>query len=191
MWRRIAAAVVATLALAACGSSADDSAGSTAGTAEETAAAADTSEAQASSPATASSSEPMTAASDAATSGAGTLAVASSDLGDILVDDEGRTLYFFDNDTGSTSTCYDDCASNWPAVTEEYEAGEGVDAGLLGTSERDDGTAQLTYNDRPLYYFAGDGGPGETNGQGVGDVWWVVAPDGTAITDETARAGGY
>jgi predicted lipoprotein with Yx(FWY)xxD motif len=187
-WRRTAVAAVALLALVACGS-AEDSAGSTADAGADTAAT-ETSEAQASSPAAAAASTP--APSEAAsTAAAPTVAVTSSDLGDILVDGAGRTLYVFDNDTSATSTCYDDCAANWPALTGQAQAGEGADASLLGTSEREDGATQVTYADHPLYYFAGDGGPGETNGQGVGGIWWVVAPDGSAITDETASADGY
>ncbi len=118
-------------------------------------------------------------------SGDATLAVASSDLGDILVDAEGFTLYVFFADTDGTSTCYDDCATTWPALTVEGDpvAGDGADDGLLGTTERDDGTTQVTYDDQPLYTYAPDEAPGDTNGQGVGDVWYVVGPDGKAIED--------
>ena len=115
---------------------------------------------------------------------AATVAVADSDLGSILVDAEGRTLYVFSNDTGSESTCYDDCASNWPALEADGEptAGEGIDEGLLATTERTDDTIQVTYNGHPLYHFAGDEAPGDTNGQNVGDVWFVVSPEGEALT---------
>jgi predicted lipoprotein with Yx(FWY)xxD motif len=121
------------------------------------------------------------AAAEPASDGA-TVAVAESDLGPILTDGEGRVLYRFMNDTEGTSACEGECLDNWPALTGEAQAGEGADESLLGTIERPDGTAQVTYGEWPLYYFAGDAGPGETNGQGVGDVWYVVGPDGAAIT---------
>lgn len=121
---------------------------------------------------------------------AATLAVASTSLGDVLVDADGMTVYLFTQDTGSTSTCEGDCAETWPAVTVEGDpvAGEGVDASLLGTTERPDGSTQLTYAGHPVYLFAGDSAPGDVNGQGVGGVWWVIAPDGTAV-EEAALAG--
>ena len=114
---------------------------------------------------------------------AATVEVASSDLGDIAVDAEGRTLYVFLADEGSESTCYDDCAAAWPALTVDGEAvaGEGIDASLLSTSERTDGSAQVTLDGHPLYYFAQDAAAGDVNGQGVGDVWYVVSPAGAPI----------
>jgi predicted lipoprotein with Yx(FWY)xxD motif len=117
---------------------------------------------------------------------AAALAVESNaDYGDILVDGEGMVLYLFTNDTTSESTCYDQCATAWPPLltdTEDVTADAGVDAQLLGTTERNDGTMQVTYNDHPLYYFAQDAAPGDTNGQGVQDIWWVVNPAGEGVT---------
>ncbi len=110
-----------------------------------------------------------------------TISVASSGLGDILQDSEGRTLYLFNPDAQGDPTCYDDCADNWPAFTEEVTAGDGVDASLLGAATRTDGAVQVTYNGWPLYYFSGDTAPGDTNGQGLNDVWWVVDATGTAV----------
>ena len=178
--RQFAVLVVAVLALAACAGS--EEAGGSGDTTSEAAPVA-------SEPAPA-ESEPTAVASEtseAAGAEAEAISVESSDLGDILVDGEGKTLYVFDNDTDENSTCYDDCEANWPPLTEEVEAGEGVDASLLSTSEREDGSAQVTYAGRPLYYFAADQAPGDTNGQGIGDVWWVVGPDGEAI--ESAAGG--
>lgn len=107
--------------------------------------------------------------------------VASSDLGEILVDGEGTTLYLFTPDAQGDSTCYDDCEANWPPLTDGAEAGSGVDAGLLGSTTRTDGSEQVTYNGWPLYYFAGDVAPGETNGQGINEIWFVVSPAGEPI----------
>ena len=114
---------------------------------------------------------------------AATVAVEDSDLGQIVVDSEGRTLYVFLADTGSESTCYDECEDSWPPLTVEGDpaAGEGIDASLLGTTEREDGSVQLTLDGHPLYHFAADETADDVNGQGIGDVWFVVSPDGEAI----------
>lgn len=112
-----------------------------------------------------------------------TVAVEDSELGQIVVDGEGRTLYIFLVDEGNESTCYDDCEANWPPLTVEGDpAGEGVDASLLGTTEREDGSTQVTLDGHPLYYFAADETADDVNGQGVSDVWYVVSPEGEAIT---------
>lgn len=125
---------------------------------------------------------PMEATTPPAEAGV-TLEVADSELGSILVDEEGRTLYLFLSDAGGESTCYDECAANWPALEADGEpqAGEGVDTSLLGTTERDDGAVQVTYNGMPLYHYAGDQASGDTNGQGIGDVWYVVSADGEPV----------
>lgn len=112
----------------------------------------------------------------------------SSDFGEIIVDSEGRTLYLFTNDTqgAGTSVCNGDCALAWPPllVDEGQEAAADDEVtGELGTAMRDDGTAQVTLNGWPLYYFQADAAAGDTNGQGVGDVWWVVDPEGEAIME--------
>jgi predicted lipoprotein with Yx(FWY)xxD motif len=122
------------------------------------------------------------AGDEAATAG---VAVASTDLGDVLVDPDGMTLYLFTPDEQGESTCYDDCEAAWPPLTVEAEpgAGDGVDAGLLGTTEREDGSLQVTYNDWPLYLWQGDAEPGDVTGQNVNDVWFVVSPDGDAVTE--------
>lgn len=112
-----------------------------------------------------------------------TVAVEDSDLGQIVVDGEGRTLYVFLVDEGTESTCYDDCEASWPPLTVEGDpTGDGVDASLLGTTEREDGSTQVTLDGHPLYYFASDEAADDVNGQGVGDVWYVVSPEGEAIT---------
>ncbi|WP_159621669.1 hypothetical protein [Ruania rhizosphaerae] len=112
---------------------------------------------------------------------AGTVATAETDLGTILVDGEGMTLYLFTNDEPGVSNCEGECIENWPALEGEPEAGDGVDAALLGSIERSDGTVQATYNDWPLYYWVQDSAPGDTTGQGVNDVWYVVSPEGEMI----------
>lgn len=118
---------------------------------------------------------------------AATIAVRTTSLGRILVDGRGMTLYLFEKDTGTSSTCYGSCAQFWPPVTTQAapKAGAGVDAAKLGTTTRDDGTKQVTYNGHPLYLYSGDAGPGATNGEGVdtfGALWYVLSPGGNAIT---------
>ncbi len=110
-----------------------------------------------------------------------TLSVTTSELGDHLVDGAGNTLYLFKPDAQGESTCYDQCEANWPPLTGTVTAGSGVDAGLIGSVTRTDGSSQVTYNGWPLYLFANDAAPGDTNGQGVNDVWYVVSAAGDAI----------
>ncbi len=100
-------------------------------------------------------------------------------LGPFLTDPAGMTLYLFTKDTTpGESTCNDACAENWPAFTadEPLNLPGGVE-GTLTTITRADGSPQIAYNDIPLYYFANDQAPGDVTGQGVGDVWYVVAPN--------------
>ncbi|MEZ4870299.1 MAG: hypothetical protein R3C14_53710 [Caldilineaceae bacterium] len=109
-------------------------------------------------------------------------------FGQILVDSNGMTLYIFDKDTAGKSTCSGNCLTNWPPLvaTSENEM-IGADAsvtGKLSVIARDDGTFQVAINDMPLYTYAKDTQAGDTNGQAVGDVWWVVGPDGNKITKQ-------
>ena len=126
-----------------------------------------------------------------AAGGGAQVKTADTDLGTILVSADGKTLYRFDNDQGSTSSCEGGCASTWPALTTEGDptAGDGVDAGLLGTTDRSDGTKQVTYDGHPLYTYAADSAAGDTNGQGVGGIWWVVGGDGQEIKDASGGGG--
>ena len=104
-------------------------------------------------------------------------------LGQYLADDKGMTLYLYTKDTKNTSVCYDKCATNWPPLFTEGApaAGDGVDASLLGTTTRTDGKVQVTYNGWPLYYWIKDQKPGDTTGQLVGGVWFVLSPKGDKI----------
>ena len=112
------------------------------------------------------------------------LTTADSSLGEIVVDADGMTVYMFDNDTqgGDASTCEGQCAANWPAVTTDSDdpAVEGV-TGEVGTITGVDGETQVTLNGWPIYYYAGDSAAGDTNGQGVNGVWWVLTPAGEKI----------
>ena len=110
------------------------------------------------------------------------LSLATTDLGDIIVDDTGLTMYLFMPDAqGDVSVCNDDCAANWPPVGAVQSVEDGLDEALVGSITRDDGTTQGTYNGWPLYYFANDAAPGDVNGQGANEVWWVIDASGNAV----------
>lgn len=100
-----------------------------------------------------------------------------ADLGDILVDARGMTLYLYTKDQSSVSNCYDSCAAAWPPLlTDSDPSGPDAIAAGLGTIQRKDGGVQVTYNGTPLYYWAKDQKPGDTTGQNVGGVWFVLNP---------------
>ena len=105
------------------------------------------------------------------------------DLGTILADASGRTLYLFTVDERKKSNCLGGCATAWPPLITvgEPAADEDVSPGRLGTVDREDGYAQVTYNGWPLYYFAPDRKPGDARGQNSGDLWFVVSTDGGPI----------
>ncbi len=107
-----------------------------------------------------------------------TVKVAKDDkVGEHLTDAQGRTLYVFKKDSPGKSACAEPCVAKWPIYFREKVAvtGELKDSDF-GTITRDDGKKQTTYKDKPLYYFAADKAPGQTNGQGVLDMWTVATP---------------
>lgn len=113
-----------------------------------------------------------------------------SGLGMLLVDSQGMTLYEFEKDKGTESTCYGECAKYWPPLLTkgEPQPSNGADASLLGTTERKDGTMQVTYDGRPLYLFVEDKEPGEANGnnfEGFGAEWYALTSNG-----EPPKSGG-
>ncbi|KAE8762744.1 COG4315 family predicted lipoprotein [Georgenia thermotolerans] len=143
--------------------------------------------------ATASESPGGTASGGASGSGTASgeeISTASTSLGTILVDEDGKTLYVFAQDSPGKSTCEGQCLAAWPPVKGPAKAGNGADAALLGTTQRSDGSTQVTYKDAPLYYYAADQKPGDTTGQGVGGVWWVVSPQGQPITGKAPASTG-
>jgi predicted lipoprotein with Yx(FWY)xxD motif len=157
--RLAAMALASALVLAACGSSSSSSTSSTA------------------------TSAAKPAGSPRPASMVGT---STSSLGTFLVDAKGRALYLWDADHGSKSACNGDCATAWPPLTttNKPKASGMAKSSLLGTTTRADGSREVTYAGQPLYYFAGDSGSGQTNGQGsssFGSPWWVVSPAGKAI----------
>jgi predicted lipoprotein with Yx(FWY)xxD motif len=124
--------------------------------------------------------QPTTASSASPSDGGATLSVGS---GSFLVDAKGMTLYLYTRDSAGTSVCSGGCANNWPplTVTGQPSAGAGINASLLGTTTRADGSTQVTYNGHPLYYYKSDTSAGDENGQGVGGAWYIVSANGDAM----------
>jgi predicted lipoprotein with Yx(FWY)xxD motif len=109
----------------------------------------------------------------------------ASGVGKVIVNSEGMTLYYFQKDQKGSgkSKCEGACAAGWPPLTTggEPEAMGGVNASMLGTIERSDGTMQVTYAGWPLYTYAGDSKPGEDNGtdsKAFGASWYPLHPNG-------------
>lgn len=97
--------------------------------------------------------------------------------GQVLVDAKGMTLYIFKNDKKDKSNCAADCLAKWPAFfVEKAVPGKGLKAADFGTIKRDDGKSQTTYKGHPLYYFFQDKVEGDTKGNKVKDVWFIVTP---------------
>jgi predicted lipoprotein with Yx(FWY)xxD motif len=126
------------------------------------------------------------ATTTAGTSGApaGTVVVSVADnpeLGRILVDSSGMTVYLFEKDKDGNSSCYGACASVWPPLSGQPKGADGARAARLGTTQRADGTTQVTYNRFPLYTYVGDARPGDANGndfEQFGAEWYAVTPAG-------------
>jgi predicted lipoprotein with Yx(FWY)xxD motif len=163
-----ALALIAMLAIAGCGSSNDSSSSSSGG-------------------AYGSGEESTMAGSTQPASAEGTAAVVTAasapKLGRIIVDSKGFTLYDFHKDKGTTPACYGGCAQVWPPLITEGkpQAGEGAVASKLGTTERKDGTTQVTYAGHPLYTYVQDRKPGDATGNdftSFGGEWYALQPSG-------------
>ena len=121
-----------------------------------------------------------------APSSSSSVKLASTKLGKVLVDAQGRTLYLFEADKGLMSACAGGCANVWPPLTTTGKptAGTGITASKLGTTKRSDGATEVTYNGHPLYTYAGDSGSGQTSGQGLDDFgaeWYVLSAAGNKL----------
>jgi len=114
-----------------------------------------------------------------------TIATSDSQFGEVLFDGDDQAIYYFDVEETSESECYGECAAAWPPVLTKgrAQASGGARHGLLGTTEREDGSTQVTYAGRPLYYYR-DEGPGELRCHNVfhaGGLWLAVQPDGEPV----------
>lgn len=184
-WPLLAVAfIVLALIVAGCGGDDEsDSAGTTTATVQDSPAKAETEQSGGGD-----KSQPGSATSGAAKAEkAGTeIKLASSPVGDALFDGEDQAIYLFDIETRGTSECYGECAAEWPPVLTKGEpvADGPVKQSLLGTTKRDDGTTQVTYNDHPLYYYAHEGA-GELrchNVPGFGGLWLALGADGDPLS---------
>jgi predicted lipoprotein with Yx(FWY)xxD motif len=106
-----------------------------------------------------------------------------------LANAQGMTLYYFLPDTATTSACTGGCASTWPAYISSATPAQGTLAGTLALQTNANGS-QVTYNGHPLYTYSGDTGPGQTNGEGIGNKWFVATND-LATNKGSTSAGGY
>jgi predicted lipoprotein with Yx(FWY)xxD motif len=141
------------------------------------------------------SSENKTASSESSDAGSGTESGSAlvslgsvKELGMVLVDSRGMTLYDFHKDKGTTSSCYGPCAGVWPPLLTEGkpQVGNGATASNLGTTERKDGTTQVTYAGHPLYIYVADKKPGEANGNDIDDFgaeWYALQGNGEEPED--------
>jgi predicted lipoprotein with Yx(FWY)xxD motif len=182
-------ALVAAMAVAGCGSSGSSSSGgggayggggSTSGGEESTGASSGSSSAGA---------YAAPANGEAEESGAAYVALGSvPKLGMVLVDSKGFVLYDFHKDKGTTSACYGACEQGWPPLLTKgaSQPSNGANASMLGTTERKDGSMQVTYAGHPLYTFAGDKKPGEANGNDIsafGAQWYALQGNGEEPKD--------
>ena len=126
------------------------------------------------------------------------ISASTSNLGTILVDSRGHTLYLFEKDKNGKSACSASCSAAWPPVIASGtpRAGTGAKTSLLGTTRRADGRMQVTYNRHPLYTFFKDTKKGQTNGEDLnafGADWYAVSPSGTVVEKKAAAptSGGY
>jgi len=175
-------AIAAVLAIVGCGSSSSSSGGGAYGGGANKSSSEESSASE-----TSSSSAGGAYAAPVEKSGGGEAAVISlasaPKLGLILVDSKGLTVYDFHKDKGTESSCYGACEQGWPAVISEGEpqVGNGASLAKLGTTERKDGTMQVTYAGHPLYTFVEDKKPGEANGNDVsafGAQWYALKGSG-------------
>jgi predicted lipoprotein with Yx(FWY)xxD motif len=133
------------------------------------------------------SGSPAAGGGSSSASGATVITTASAGGGMVLTDGSGHAVYMWTKDTSGQSACSGTCASTWPPVAAHgtVTASGGAKASDLGMITRSDGAKQVTYDGHPLYYYSGDSGMGQANGQGsdsFGAKWWLVAPSGASVT---------
>ena len=165
----IPTAIGASLVLAACGSSSKGSSSST----------------------QAASAYGGASAPASTTASATTIGTASGSAGTYLTGPSGKALYIWVADSNGKSACSGACAQAWPplSATTTPKVTGGVSAGDITLISRSDGSKQVAYKGRPLYYYVGDTGSGMTNGQGssqFGAKWWLISPSGTVITTSSS-----
>jgi predicted lipoprotein with Yx(FWY)xxD motif len=173
----LALAAAVALGLAACGSTTDQ-----------------TTPAAGSAPSSASAGASSSASSSASTSAASTtLALATTNLGEVVVDAQGRTLYMYGKDTAGSgkSACTGACLTAWPPVIATGAPTVTGVTGTVGTIDTPDGKKQVTLNGWPLYTYVKDAKAGDTTGQNVGQVWFVLDKTGTPVKATGGGSTGY
>jgi predicted lipoprotein with Yx(FWY)xxD motif len=152
-----------------------------------------------------SSSTSTSSAPPAAAGGASNqVRTASTSAGTVLVDSQGKTIYWFAIDTPTKSMCTGPCTTVWPAVPGPVKAAPGTTLMHgFGTIKGSDGKVQATYDGHPLYTFAGDTAPGQVHGNGKplnGGFWWAMTPSGAKLSaakpkpsssSSSSGGGGY
>ena len=121
-----------------------------------------------------------------------TVKTSDTTLGKILVDAQGKTLYYFANDVAASgaSSCYGQCAVAWPIFSAgTVTVSSPLDPADFGSITRTDGSKQTTYYGWPLYYYKGDTKAGDTNGENVLKVWFVIKPDESVLISHSATLG--
>ncbi|HEY6901188.1 MAG TPA: hypothetical protein VI233_11115, partial [Puia sp.] len=113
-----------------------------------------------------------------------------SKFGKILTDSNGRSLYFFSNDAGDTSTCYGSCQTAWPVFyVDNPTLADGLKSSDFGTTTRRDNSKQLTYKGWPLYYYFQDAQPGDVKGDPIDRIWYVAKTDYTVMIANAQLVG--
>lgn len=144
-----------------------------------------------SSPTATGTSSASTSASATSTSSDKTLTTSITQLGEILVGENGKTVYVFTQDKkdSGVSACTGNCLENWPPVVADGKPTVSDDiTATIGTIDMPNGQKQVTVDGMPVYYWHEDENPGEVKGQGVGNVWYAVAPDGTMISGNASSS---
>lgn len=123
-----------------------------------------------------------------------TVRIATTQLGKVLVDEKGMTLYYFSRDipANGTSSCYGSCAALWPIFNvNNIVVSEPLSSGDFSMITRSDGTKQIAYKGWPLYYYQNDAKPGDVNGEGILQVWFVAKPDYSVMIEQKGPLGSY
>jgi predicted lipoprotein with Yx(FWY)xxD motif len=112
----------------------------------------------------------------------------------IVVNKAGWTLYHLTTEKGKKFTCTGQCATIWPPLTvakgAKPIAGPGITKSKLGTIKRPDGRIQVTYYGMTLYRYSADSKAGQTNGEGIENIWYAISPSGTLVKKASSSSGG-
>jgi predicted lipoprotein with Yx(FWY)xxD motif len=112
----------------------------------------------------------------------------------IVVNPTGWTLYHLTSEKGKKFVCNGACATIWPPLTvakgAKPVAGPGITKSKLGTIKRPDGRIQVTYAGMTLYRYSADSKAGQTNGEGIQNIWFAISPTGKLVKKASSSGGG-